>query len=66
MKHIFRTANERSNRRKILAVSTQLKQLRNNTVPTFALIISLDGGNSGNCTDSEACTYFSDYNKCSN
>ena len=37
----------------------------NNTVPTFALMISLDGGNSGNCTDSEACTYFSDYNKCS-
>ena len=28
MKHIFWTADERSNRRKILAVSTQLKQLR--------------------------------------
>ena len=28
MKHIFWTADERSNRRKILAVTTQLKQLR--------------------------------------
>ena len=28
MKHIIWTADERSNRRKILAVSTQLKQLR--------------------------------------
>ena len=28
MKHIFWTVDERSNRRKILTVSTQLKQLR--------------------------------------
>ena len=32
MKHIFLTADERSDRRKILAVKTQLKQLRDESL----------------------------------
>ena len=37
LKHIFWTADESSNRRKILAVSTQLKQLRRSCDPLFDL-----------------------------
>ena len=37
MKHIFWTADERSNRRKILAVTTQLKELRKESLKQFRL-----------------------------